>query len=70
MISADDIDAFREMNMPAIKTAVKFVERAERGLPSDRWASQDEHEMVARAIKALFILVETQTAAIESMINE
>lgn len=48
MITKDDIEAFR--------VAEKFCERAERGLPPDRWATTAEMHKVARAYQALYAL--------------
>jgi hypothetical protein len=65
-----DIDRFYSANSDAIKTAVKFVKRAERGLPYDRWATLVEQEQVARGIKALLVIIEMQHQTIGRLVDE
>ena len=48
ILSPDDIEALR--------TADKFCERAERGLPPDRWATTQDMHKIARAITVLYAM--------------
>jgi hypothetical protein len=49
-----------------MKPALKYAERAERGLPSDRWASGVEGERdVASGIRAMAEIIHLQAAVLE-----
>ena len=52
MINADDIRDFSTNHA----AADKFVERAARGLPPDRWATTDAMHKVAKAYETLWYL--------------
>jgi len=68
MIGPDDIEAFAAMASDDMAQANAFAQRAERGLPSDRWAASEyEMRMVARGIRGLQRLIAIQTALIEGM---
>lgn len=68
MISGDDIEAFSQQFGDDMRQAGVFCNRAERGLPTDRWAvSQYEMYSVARGIRGLQRLVAMQTAIIEGL---
>lgn len=67
MIGPEDISAFEA----AIAPAKEFRRRAEKGLPSDRWADGDEGmRAVAIGIAALERLVLTYAEASANMLEE
>ena len=69
MISADDIDAFREANGQALSQANEYARRAKKGLPVDRWASARQAHDVAKGIAAMQAIIAMQTEAIQALIN-
>lgn len=67
MISAEDIDAFKERFGESLSQAETFARRKEKGLPVDRWASTREMYLVANGIRALHQIIAMQTAVIVAM---
>lgn len=53
MITQDDIDAFADQNDEPVRAALELARRARKGLPPDRWGSDEEMWQVARGIAAL-----------------
>lgn len=67
MISADDIDAM--MDPEAIAQAETFARRAEKGLPTDRWASDRQMVLVARGIRSMQRIMAAQSDLIVAMVR-
>ena len=68
MISADDITAFEEANADALQAASEYARRAQKGLPSDRWADGTTGAvMVAQGIIAQQRIIAMQTAALVNL---
>lgn len=64
MITQDDIEAFAADNARSIEAAFEFARRAEKGLPSDRWADGAEGDKeVAKGIRAIFEMNEMLSGA-------
>jgi hypothetical protein len=48
----------------SIAQANTFARRKLKGIPSDRWATEDQSHMVADGIRALNAIIDMQTAAL------
>jgi uncharacterized membrane protein len=65
----DDLDAFYSRNSKAIATASEYARRAEKGIPSDRWADGTEGAaLVARGIRAQEVIMSMLSEALGAMI--
>jgi hypothetical protein len=64
-MSMTDIAAFEKSTADSREAVRKFITRAERGLPSDRWAvSTDEMRLVVDGIRAELHINELLTEAL------
>lgn len=70
MITQDDIDAFADQNEDNVRAATEFARRAKKGLPPDRWASDEEMYRVARGIEALIYATRTVGQAAVAMADD
>jgi hypothetical protein len=65
MISVEDIEAFEANNSECLAAASEYARRANKGLPSDRWADGTTGAvMVAQGIIAQQRIMAMQTAAL------
>ena len=64
MISAEDIDAFRDQNAEALAACESFLRRCRKGIPPDRWATTQGMALVARGIAAYQQIIAWQTDAL------
>ncbi len=71
MLTGQDIDDWQADNEDALEAAKRYRERAEKGLPADRWADgANGARLVAQGIHALECIIAMQTAALEDMLEE
>jgi len=71
LITQDDIEAFAEKNERPMSAALEFARRAQKGLPSDRWADGASGDQdVAQGIAALFEQNQMLASAFMQLWNE
>ena len=70
MIGPDDIAAFAEDQADNIAAAREMRRRAEKGLPVDRWGSEDAMFAAAKGIYAMEKMLEIYAAASVEMMAE
>lgn len=70
MIGPDDIAAFAEQHADHIEAARELRRRAEKGLPVDRWGSEDAMFAAARGIYAMEQLLTIYADASANMLAE
>lgn len=70
MISAADIEAFRETFGDDLAAASKFAQRKRKGIPADRFASTEMLHSVARGIDAMQQILAIQSEFIVALTDE
>ncbi len=70
MIGPDDIAAFAAENADHIEAAKEMRRRAEKGLPVDRWGSEDAMFAAAKGIYAMEQLLAIYADASANMLAE
>lgn len=70
MISAGEIDAFRDRYADDFEAAAQMVRAFRTGRPPDRYASTRQMLAIARAVEAYWQIIAWQNEAIEELLSE
>lgn len=70
MISAGEIDAFRDRHADDFEAAAQMVRAFRTGRPPDRYASTRQMAAIARAVEAYWQIIAWQNQAIEELLSE
>lgn len=70
MVTADDIETFKQYNAEALEAASEYARRAAKGLPADRYADGTQGAyLVAQGIAARDRIIAMQTAALVELFD-